>query len=211
MKKTILMICIVLSYGIATAQSNYQKGMMKGMEMLKLAKTFDDFVNVSNHFERIASVEKGEWLPVYWNAYVSLIGGMNAEKENQQDEMYDKALALLETIESASADQSELLTLKAYITLMKISVSPMTRAPQGTPTAMRLLAEAQKINPSNPRPFFVQGQNTFYTPTFFGGGKELAKPLLTKAVELYSLETSSEVFLPRWGKGRAEMLLKECN
>jgi hypothetical protein len=210
MKKLILAICLVLSFGITSAQSNYEKGMAKGMEMLKASKTAEEFVSVANHFERIANVEKNEWLPLYWNAYAYLFAGMNAKKDSEQDGYYDKALSVLESINNANMDRSEYLTLKGYIKLMKISVSPMTRAPLGTGDAMGNLTEAQKVNPKNPRPVYVMGQNTFYTPEFFGGGKEAAKPLLTNAVNLYAAETASTDYMPRWGKGRAEYLLKEC-
>ncbi len=210
MKKLIVFICLIV-VGINTqAQSNYQKGMSKGMEMLKAAKTAEDFLNVSNHFERVSNVEKEEWAPIYWNAYVTMIAAMNSQKESQQDELYDKALMLVDKLEGKEIDQSEFYTLKAYVTLMRISVSPMTRAPLGTPAAMEMLEKAQKLNPSNPRPFYVQGQNTFYTPEFFGGGKKAAKPLLEQAVKLYYQEKTAEDFSPRWGKGRAESLLKEC-
>lgn len=210
MKKLIVFICLIV-VGINTqAQSNYQKGMSKGMEMLKSAKTAEDFLNVSNHFERVSNVEKEEWAPIYWNAYVTMIAAMNADKESKQDELYDKALLLVEKLEGMKMDESEFYTLKAYITLMRISVSPMTRAPLGTPAAMEMLAKAQNLNPTNPRPFYVQGQNTFYTPEFFGGGKKVAKPILDKAVKLYAEEKPSEDFSPRWGKSRAEQLLKQC-
>jgi hypothetical protein len=210
MKKLIVAICLVLSFGITSAQSNYEKGMSKGLDMLKSSKTLEDFVSVANHFERIANVEKNEWLPLYWNAYAYLIAGMNAKKDSEQDGYYDKALSVLESINNANLDKSEYLTLKGYIKLMKISVSPMTRAALGTGDAMNILAEAQKVNPKNPRPVYVMGQNTFYTPEFFGGGKDAAKPMLTNAVNLYAAETASTDFMPRWGKGRAESLLKEC-
>ncbi len=210
MKKLVVLICFVLNVGITFAQGNFEKGMTKGMEMLKASKTAEDFVAAANHFERVASVENNNWVPVYWNAYTYLIAGMNVKKESQQDEMYDKAMSLLESIENSKMERSEYLTLKGYIMLMKISVSPMSRAPQGTPAAMGLLTEAQQVNPKNPRPLYVMGQNTFYTPSFFGGGKDKAKPMLANAVELYKVESASDSFMPRWGKGRAESLLKEC-
>ncbi len=167
MKKLILGICLVLSFGISSAQSNYEKGMAKGMEMLKATKTTEDFVSVANHFERIANVEKNEWLPLYWNAYTYLFAGMNTKKDSEKDEYYDKALLVLESINNSNMDRSEYLTLKGYIKLMKISVSPMMSAPLGTGDAMGILAEAQKVNPKNSRPVYVIGQNTFYTPEFF--------------------------------------------
>lgn len=210
MKKLVTSICLLVAVISAQAQTNYQKGMLKGMEMLKTSKTTEDFLNVSNHFERISNVEKDEWLPIYWQAYSTMFAGMNAKKESEQDELYDKSLALIDLLETKKADESEFLTLKAYVTLMRISVSPMLRAPQGTPAAMEMLMKAEKLNPSNPRPFLVHGQNTFYTPEFFGGGKDAAKPILSNAVNLYAQEKKSEDFLPKWGKSRAEYLLKEC-
>lgn len=210
MKKLALSICLLVVVITAQAQTNYQKGMTKGLEMMKAAKTSEEFINVANHFERIANAEKDQWLPIYWGAYTTMFAGMNAKKESEQDELYDKSLAMIDLLEARNADQSEMLTLKAYVSLMKISVSPMLRAPQGTPAAMEMLMKAEKINPANPRPFLVHGQNTFYTPEFFGGGKEAAKPMITNAVNLYAQEKASDDFMPRWGKGRAEYLLKEC-
>lgn len=210
MKKLALSICLLVVVISAQAQTNYQKGMTKGMEMMKAAKTSEEFINVANHFERIANAEKDQWLPIYWGAYTTMFAGMNAKKESEQDDFYDKSLAMIDLLEARKADQSELLTIKAYVSLMKISVSPMLRAPQGTPAAMEMLMKAEKINPANPRPFLVHGQNTFYTPEFFGGGKEAAKPIIANAVNLYSQEKITDDFMPRWGKSRAEYLLKEC-
>lgn len=210
MKKLVTVICLVLSVGITRAQSNFEKGMSKGMDLMKAAKTAEDFVAVANHFERIAMAEKGEWLPSYWNAYAYLFAGMNAKKDSEQDAYYDKGVLVLENIQNDKVDKSEYFTLLGYLKLMKISVSPMTRAPLGTGDAMKLLSDAQKLNAKNPRAFYVMGQHTFYTPEFFGGGKDVAKPMLQNAVRLYAEESASTEFMPRWGKARAEYLLKEC-
>jgi hypothetical protein len=45
---------------------------------------------------------------------------------------------------------------------------------------------------------------------FFGGGAKNAKPLLEKAVALYSSFTPANDLMPVWGKERCEKLLEQC-
>jgi hypothetical protein len=211
MKKNLILILIMMMSIVVNAQNNFNQAMSKGMDMLRSSKTSEDFLSAANHFERIATVEKKEWTPGYWASYTTMLAAMNAESDDRKDELYDKADLLLKDIENSNIEKSEYFTLKGYIALMKIAVSPMIRSAMGTEDAMAYLEKAKKMNHKNPRPFYVQAQHLFYTPSFFGGGKSVAKPLLTKAMENYNTELPSTLFEPRWGKGRAEELLKKCD
>lgn len=208
--KTILTIALTLILGISNAQENYEKAMSKGMDLLMNAKSSQELLTASQLFQRVSESATDKWEAQYWSAYSMLFAGMKSEKEELQDLNYDNALKLLENIEDKNPDLSEVYTLRAYLMLMKISVSPMKRAVSQTPIAMELIEKAKKVNPNNPRPYYVQGQHIFYTPGFFGGGKDNAKPLLEKAIENYSKEEKSENFKPRWGKARASQLLELC-
>ena len=93
----------------------------------------------------------------------------------------------------------------------RIAVDPQTRGMQYGPEAGRLLQEAEQLSPGNPRVTLLLGQNAFYTPTQWGGGKDKAKPLLEKAIQQFSTFMPATDISPNWGKGLAEYLLAQCN
>ena len=49
----------------------------------------------------------------------------------------------------------------------------------------------------------------FGTPVQFGGGKDKAKPVFEKAVELYKQEKPSQLY-PHWGQKQTEEMIKQC-
>jgi hypothetical protein len=93
---------------------------------------------------------------------------------------------------------------------MYISVQPMQRAQAQTGKAIESLETAKQLDPSNPRPWLIHGQNTLFTPEFFGGGASNAKPLLEKASVLYKTFKPADALMPEWGKERCEKLLEKC-
>lgn len=210
LKKQFLTILISLAVSSGLSAADFENGMQKGKEMFNNAKTIQELVDVTNYYERIAEANKSEWLPLYYAAYASLSAGFQIEKTDSKDEWYQKGLAFLERAKEIKKDESEILALEGYLKLMYISNKPMLRAPTQTGSAIELLEKAKKLNPSNPRPWLIHGQNTFYTPEFFGGGSDNAKPLLEKANDLYKTFSSNGSLMPTWGKERCEKLLEEC-
>ena len=210
MKKVIstTILCFVAS-SIMLA-SDYEQGMLKGKEMFNNAKTAEEAVNVTNYFERIAEANKEEWLPLYYAAYASLSVGHQQEKSKMKDEWYEKGLVFIERAKKIKNGESELIAMEGYLKLMYIANSPMMRAPMQTGDAMELLEQAKKLNPDNPRPWLIQGQHILYTPQFFGGGADSARPMLEKANSLYKNFSPSNRLMPVWGLDRCEKLLVKC-
>ena len=66
-----------------------------------------------------------------------------------------------------------------------------------------------ELNPNNPRLYYLQGMSLFNTPEQFGGGKDKAKPVFEKAVELYKAEQPKPLY-PHWGQQQAEDMLAKC-
>lgn len=209
-KKQFLIILISLLGFSCLAAADFEKGMQKGKEIFNDAKTFQEIVDVTNYYERIAEANKSEWLPLYYAAYASLSAGFQQEKPDSKDEWFQKGLGFIERAKEIKKDESEIFALEGYLKLMYISNKPMLRAPTQTGKAIELLETAKKLNPSNPRPWLIHGQNTLYTPEFFGGGSDNAKPLLEKASALYTTYEPQGSLLPSWGKERCEMLLEKC-
>ena len=196
MKTILLMLVFSCSFALA---ADYESGMQKGLQMFNNAKSVEETMEVTNYFHRIASSYSNEWLPLYYAAYGCLRTGFQQESADKKDEWYQKGLDYLEKCKDLKCDESEMLSMEAYLKLMYISNKPMQRAPTQTDEAIALLEKAKKLNPSNPRPWLVQGQNTLFTPKFFGGGSDNAKPLLEKAYALYSSFSPANELMPDWG------------
>lgn len=205
-----LLIASVLTSTTVLAQSeSYVSAMKKGIELLSSAKTSENFITSANHFERIANAESKNWMPLYYSAYSNLVAGLVSENPDKKDEYFDNALALAEKADLISPDNSEIYTIKGYAQFMKMSVNPQARFGM-IGTANASLGKAKQLDPANPRPYFVQGQNTFYTPEAFGGGKTAAKALLEEAINKYDAYKIKNDLAPGWGNDRAKMLLAQC-
>jgi len=206
-----LVLLIAVSAVKGQTLSRYNSAVEKGLKLLDSARTADQFTVAGNHFERIAAGEPTQWLPGYYAGYCNLLsavlGNQNAETK---DAIYNKAMGYANKANALKPASSEILVLEAYITFMKMSVSPQNRAMSMIPQADKLLEQAMTLNPENPRAYLVKGQNTFYTPEAFGGGKTKAKAFLALAADKYKRDSpaSSE---PSWGAGRCQELLRQCN
>lgn len=211
MKNLFFTIAIFLQALTGLMANDFEKGMQKGLELLSNANTPAAALEAVNYFERIAEANKNEWLPLYYAAYSCLKAGFQQEKSDMKDEWYKKGLSFIDHAKKLKNDESEVYAMEAYLKLMYISNSPMMRAPTQTSAAIELLEKSKALNPSNPRPWFIHGQNTLFTPGFFGGGAANAKPLLEKASALYSTFTTTNSLMPAWGKERCEKLLEKCN
>jgi hypothetical protein len=73
------------------------------------------------------------------------------------------------------------------------------------------IEKAEKLNPENPRVYYLRGSNTFHTPKFFGGGAENAKPDLEKAAHIFSTQKPANKLAPSWGEYHNQQLLNKCN
>ena len=68
--------------------------------------------------------------------------------------------------------------------------------------------KAKSFNIQNPRPYFLEGQSKFYTPSAFGGGVEKAFPILENALEYYSVFQAKK-YWPNWGYEDCKKLYEE--
>ena len=212
--KTIKLTIIILSLALtvnAQKTSTYTTAMTKGIALLDSAKTPEQYFQAANYFNRVASVERQQWLPAYYAGYSHLLAGIVGKQSNEEkDALYDQAMVEADQAGNISASNSEIEVLKGYITFMKMSLDPSQRAMAMLPKADAILANAIKLDPDNPRAYYIRGQDTFYSPEAFGGGKDKAKSLLLIASDKFA-KASPAVFAPAWGKGNCVDLLKRCN
>ncbi len=207
-------LTLLLFFGTLTLKAQsadlYNLAMQKGLSMIDSAGTSEQFAAAANMFERIAPAAKNQWLPQYYAGYCGMLSAVLGKQTSDiKDALYDKAMNYAEMANALKPCNSDVLALEGYITFMKMAVAPQERAMTMIPKADELLGKAMTLNPANPRPFLVKGQDTFYTPEAFGGGKANAKKFLITATDLFKKSKPTE-FEPRWGAKRCQDLLQQC-
>lgn len=199
---------VVMALTTATAQPDYESAMGSALQSLAEARTTADFIAAANQFDQIGEAAPDQWLPPYYAAYCQLVGGLHESSVADKDGLFDQALAQIERAAARTGDNSEVYALNAYIQFMRMTVDPQTRL-YLMADAGAMLEKASQLDPSNPRPDFINGQNVFYTPVEYGGGASAAKPLLLQAKKKFAAFKPDGTFAPNWGADRCDALLAE--
>lgn len=189
----------------------YTNAMEKNIFLINSAKSLADFQIVTNNFERIASAEKSKWLPYYYAAYCFAISSFIDTTLSKKDTYLDQADENVNIADSLKQDNSEIYTLKGLISQMRLMVNPMTRWQKYGPLASNFLKKAKELDPTNPRPDYLIGQNLLYTPVQFGGGKEVALPVLEEALKKYEAFKPENSISPDWGKKIVKNILEQIS
>ena len=205
----IFSVLLVLNAHAQVQESRYTEAMKNAMSGLEQATTGDDLTDAANTFERIAMNEKSEWLPLYYAAFSYVTISMSTENSTLRDQYIDKAQSFIDTALERAPKESELYTLNAFLYSSRIMVDPMTRGAELVGKLYQALDEAERLNPDNPRTYFLRGMMLLNMPPEFGGGAAVAKPILVKAKEKYDSYQPSSPFAPEWGKTETETELSK--
>ncbi|OJJ14624.1 hypothetical protein BKI52_42090 [marine bacterium AO1-C] len=226
MKKiTLLLVCVLTTLSLFANgdadkykkapfinSDKYKKAMLTNLGKMKNAKTKADMQTVANQFERIASAEKGKWLPSYYAAY-TYIRMVRFEKDAaKKDQVLDKADGLLKAAAKLAPNNSEVVALEAYLALTRLSVDPMARGREYSGMVFAKAGKAKALNPKNPRPYFLEAILKMNMPPAFGGGKDQACPLFKSAAQNFESFQPKTELMPNWGKETNAKMMKraEC-
>ncbi len=203
--KTLATLLLSLIFLTVNAQSGkYEQAMQNALDKLHQASMSDDFINAANTFERIGMNEQNEWLPRYYSAYAYVVVCyVNPDKE-QTDAMLDKAQGFIDQAMKIAPEESELFALQAFLYPARITVDPMARGAEYMVKMNQTLDEAIKLNPENPRPYYLRAITTLNMPEGFGGGAANAKPIFETAKEKFDKFTPETTLSPNWGKEQNE-------
>ncbi len=203
------LLSLLLLVGVAaTAQSDkYVAAMKKNLEMFGTAKSTAEFQTLSNNFERIAEAEKTQWLPYYY-AGLALSTPAWTDTKVDKDANSAKILALCDKAEAIEKN-SEINALRNIAYTQQMLVDPQTRWQTYGTKAHAALEEGMKMDPENPRLYFLQGESILGTPEAFGGGKEKAKPVFQKSIDLFAKAQPKPMY-PNWGAEKAKEELAKC-
>ncbi len=185
--------------------------MEKAIAQLNERQSMEQWQAVSNMFERIAKAENDKWLPKYYHAYCNMMMALTAYQNKKDFEPFlDKAQESLDAAMTLSPNESEIYALQGYIYQGRIWPNPMFNGAKYSPKSHKACDKAIELNPANPRPYYLKGQNKYFTPAFFGGGARKALPLLEKAEEKFAAYSAPNPLYPMWGKGSNKYFLEKA-
>lgn len=209
MKRIILAFTLsILAVSSFAQSSKFQQTMQSKLVLFDSLKTPDDYISLAASFERIADAEKTQWLPYYYAALAHVLRGFSDTKANK-DELADKADALIAKAEAIEPKNAELFLLKSMTSTLHMLVDPQSRWQQYGALVNSNREKAKQLDPGNPRVYFLEAQNVVGTPKEFGGGKDKAKPIFEKSLELFKTYKAAGPLYPNWGEKSTEQMLEQ--
>jgi len=217
MKKTIFLTTIAATmFATLSAQQTYEQQMQSEVAVLDKAKNVKDYGQLAAAFERIAGLQRTQWLPYYYAAFCNAkIGWLKQDNDpdnieafaDKAEQQIEKAQMLLDTSKQQK-ELSELYCVLSMINRAKVFINPQTYGRQFGPPASQYTHLARQKNPDNPRALYLEGWEKFATPKMWGGDKAKAKELLTDAMQKFDSDPSSGIE-PHWGKTEVEAILRQ--
>jgi hypothetical protein len=191
--------------------TDFEAAMIENIKHLDTASTTSSLITLANNFDRIGKVEKLRWEPTYYASYCyATLAFLSADK-NKVDGLLDKSEYYLQQAETISKNNSEISSLYAMINSCRIIVDPINRFQTKRKVVFALLEKAKLENPNNPRPFLVEANLLWRTPSVFGGGKKPSRQTVETAIEKYKISQPVNTISPTWGELQALSLLRNID
>jgi hypothetical protein len=211
MKKFLVLFAVsVISTALFAQNEKYVKAMKSNMALMDSAFAKGNFAELSNNFERIGDAEKTQWLPYYYAAYCTAMSALMENDKSKTDGIADKADQQIKKAESiAGKENSETCVIKSMVASSHLMVDPQTRWQEYGPIASSNIEKAKQLDPTNPRPVFLDAQSKMYTPEAFGGGKAPAKELFLTAMKMFDTFKPQSDLHPNWGKTSTQYFLEQ--
>lgn len=204
-------LLFILAVSVCLKAQTMEESLNKAFLQMDSVKSLSDMMSVSAQFDMIASRWENEWSSNYYAAYAKVIASFIVQDSKKKDLFLDEADKYLEKIKPLDSQNEETYVLAALITSARIAVDGQNRGMQYSGILNQDLEKAEKINPDNPRIYYLKGSALFYQPEMYGGGKTIAKPYFEKAKELFAKETKTSILKPHWGEKQNLDFLKQCD
>jgi len=204
--KNIIIIALLVMSGIATAQTNFEKGMTKAFTLWQNGNMDD----AENMFERIAKAEPKEWLPSYYIAQINSLKSWNEKDGTVLKAQLDKAQEHLDLAMTISEDNAELIVMQAQIFTNWVVFDGMTYGMKYGAKINELYSKALVLEPENPRATFCKADWSLNSAKYFGQDTAPFCKDIEASLKLFDTFKPKSELHPNWGKERAVMVAKEC-
>jgi hypothetical protein len=202
----------LLAFAITTSQLKAQgpDGMLSdAYKSLETEKSTGNLMAADNKFTLIATKWSNDWAANYYAAYAAIYISQQETSTVRKDQLLDQADKYVEKLASLRPSSDEGIVITAYAAYARFLVDPGNRWEKYLDLMSSNLDKAKKINPNNPRIYYLEGIPVFNKPTLYGGGKDKAKPYFEKAKALFAQQDTSSIAKPYWGaKENADYLAK---
>lgn len=209
----ILLLCSITQYS-ALAQASYQNVMKQHIEQLNTGSV-DELQKLANSFKRIAQAHPEEWLPAYYAAYAyANIGYMSSGNVADKDVFFDEAEQQINKAAALQKNHSEIVTLKGYIMMGKLSADPANRAQRMSPHVMQTFGQALQLDPDNPRAIVLMANMELGSAQFLRADVQPSCQMAKSAIPLFEKEKAlkkDDSLQPTWGMFMVERVMQACH
>lgn len=204
--KKLIIIAVVLLSGLASAQTNYEKGMTKAFELWEANKVDE----AENLFERIANAAPKEWLPNYYVALINSSKSWQQKDETILKAQLEKAQEHIDAAITKSENNAELLILQAQVLTNWVAFDGATYGMKYGGKITELYEKASELDPKNPRAAFCKAEWGMGSAKYFGKDTAPYCKEIEASIELFDTFKADSKFHPNWGKERAEQAVASC-
>jgi hypothetical protein len=206
MVKLITTVALVLASFVATAQTQFEKGMGSALKLWGEGKNTESVAQ----FERIASVEKTNWLPNYYIAAINTFQAFGEKDKNKMKTLLETAQKAQDEIDVLAPDNAEVIVMQALIHTAWIVYDPMTNGQKLYGDVLFLYGKAEKIAPENPRVVFNKASFEKGGAEYFGGDTTAMCEKIKASINLFANFKPETPFHPTWGLERAKQEAEGC-
>ncbi len=204
--RTIITSIVLFVCSILSAQTQFEQGMGKAMQLWGAGNNAEAVAT----FERIASVEKTNWLPNYYIAFINTIDAFGEKDKSKASAFITKAQDALDNATLISPNNPEIMVVQAMLYTAILVQDPMTNGQKYGALALEQYNKALVIDPNNPRVLFSKAEFEIGGAKYW---KTDTKPMceaIAKSIELFANFKPESQFHPNWGLERAQKALISC-
>ena len=205
MTKLITIIAMFVA-SVVSAQTQFDQGMKKALQTWKDGNSKEALVQ----FEKIASVEKTNWLPNYYIVLINTTQAFEEKDKTKIESLLNAAQKAQDVCNELAMDNPEVLVLQAMIHTAWIVYDPMINGQRLSGDVMYILNKANKIAPENPRVVFQKASFEIGLAQYFGQDTKPMCAQIEKSIELFATFKPESAFHPSWGLDRAQEAVKTC-
>jgi hypothetical protein len=202
---------LLFAFPVCLKAQTLEESLSNTLMKMDSVQNLSGMMNVSAQFDMLAAKWENEWSTNYYAGYAKVIVSFIVQDSKKKDLFLDEADKYFDKVKAIDSQNDETWVLAALIANARIAVDGQNRGMQYGGIFNQYLSKAEKINPDNPRIYYLKGASLFYTPEMYGGGKAQAKPNFEKAKELFTKESKTSVLKPHWGEKQNMDFLKQCD
>ncbi|HXB10118.1 MAG TPA: hypothetical protein VNW04_23505 [Puia sp.] len=214
MKKTTTVVLAVMLLAVTTIQLKAQDlnaSLKEALHSLQSATNMGGLMAANNKFDLIAGKWGNQWAANYYAAYSDAYISLQEKDAKRRDQLLDMADKYVDKMNGIDANSDESLVVTAFVAFARFQVDPANRWQKYLSLMTTDLEKAKKVNPDNPRVYYLQGVPLFFRPKTYGGGKDVAKPYFAKAKDLFAKEDAANSGKPAWGEKENADYLAKCS